>query len=105
MLVGTTPEGTHTLSISWNTGSTSFTFSKTCTPVTPPPVTPPAVVPPLIPVTAEEEVLIPVTGIDLASQVQSNYLQIAKISMFVGLGCLGISLGIDGFPRKKKEDK
>ena len=63
--------------------------------------------PPIIPVTGAggptEELLIPVTGVDLASQVQAKYLAISKISLFVGLGCLGISFGIDGLPRKKKE--
>ena len=104
MMVGTTPDGTHTLSISWNTGSDSFTYSETCGGTTPP-VT--VLAPPIIPVTGAggptEELLIPVTGVDLASQVQAKYLAISKISLFVGLGCLGISFGIDGLPRKKKE--
>jgi cysteine-rich repeat protein len=59
--------------------------------------------PPLITVTGADGVLIPVTGVDLACQLQSNYLMLSKISMLVGMGCFGLSIAIDHLPKKKEE--
>jgi hypothetical protein len=106
MLVGTTPDGTHTLNISWNTGSASYTVTQLCgTTTTTTTTTTTLLAPPVIPVTGAggpDIALIPVTGVDLAAQTQSHYFELAKISMLVGMGCFSISIVLDRFPKKKK---
>ena len=64
-------------------------------------------VPPVIPVTGgtggpDGALLIPVTGVDLTTcALQSKYLSLSKVFMYIGVGCFGVSLVMDGFAKKK----
>lgn len=96
--VGTTDPGpaNHTLNVTWSTGSGSLSSSLVCetTTTTTPPVR--RVVPPTIPVTGEEPLIIPVTGVDLAETLH-------QIALNLGLALSGLGVGLEGISRRKRK--